>query len=350
MNMLINDAGGKCSAKIQTGIGQRESSNQRGFSIIEFMIAVLLGIVLTSGVISVYIESKRNYSYDDEVARLQENGRYAINLVRNELTQAGYWGGRLDTIPSAAVTTDCVSAGNWALQIGDPVDLIDTFASSLSTVKGEDISNCLDSTEIQLGTDIISVKRTAGQATLKDGVFPAGVAAADTSQWYLRVEDYGKTVSWVYLNGSGTIPTAEIGASTGFDYWEYYAKVFYIRDFAETTGDGIPTLAVESLRGDDMGTDAMVRGVEDMQIEFGIDAGEDDTPDQYKDAPTADDLKSVVSARIYLLLRSEIELPGYTNTKIYTLGGKILPAKNDGFMRKVYSTTVQMRNAIPPGA
>lgn len=348
--MLVNDAGGKRFAKIQAGVNRGEASNQLGFSIIEFMIAVLLGIVLTSGVISVYIESKRNYSYDDEVARLQENGRYAINLLRNELTQAGYWGGRLDTIPSAAVTTDCVSAGNWALQIGDPVDLIDTFASSLTTAKGEDISACLESSEIQLGTDIVSVKRTAGQATLKNGDFPAGVIAADTSQWYLRVEDYGKTVSWVYLDNSGTIPSAEETADSGFDYWEYYAKVFYIRNFAETAGDGIPTLAVEYLKGDKMDTGAMVRGVEDMQIEFGIDGGVDNTPDQYKDSPTASDLERIVSARIYLLVRSEIELPGYTNTKIYTLGGKVLPAKNDGFMRKVYSTTVQMRNAIPPGA
>ena len=133
-------------------------------------------------------------------------------------------------------------------------------------------------------------------------------------------------------------------------YLQFEGRITSLGNFAETAGDGIPTLAVEYLKGDAMDTGAMVRGVEDMQIEFGIDAGEDDTPDQYKDTPTAGDLERVVSARIYLLLRSEIELPDYTNTKIYTLGGKVLAAKNDGFMRKVYSTTVQMRNAIPPGA
>ena len=333
-------------------ITRRSIGRQAGFSIIELMIAVLLGILLTSGVISVYIESKRSYSYDDEIARLQENGRYAINTLRNELTQAGYWGGRLEEIPSVAVggSPDCVSAGNWALETEDPVDFIDDFTSSLSTIKGEDISNCLDNSEIQLNTDIVAVKRTAGRATLKNGVLASGITAADTTQWYLKIEDYGFSVDWVYLDSSGVIPSAEIGADTGVDYWEYYAKVFYIRNFAEVSTDGLPTLAVESLQGDSMRTDALVRGVENMQIEFGIDTDGDRTPNQYKETPTASDLESVVSARIYLLLRSEVELPEYSNTKIYTLGSKVLPAKDDGYLRKVYSTTVQMRNAIPPGA
>lgn len=330
--------------------GDKYPGREQGFSLIELMIALLLGIVLTTGIIGVYIQSKRNYSYEDETARLQENGRYAINMLRNELTQAGFWGGRLDTIPAVAVSSGCVGTDDWVLDVEDPIDFIDDFVSSLTTTKGEDIGSCLTSSEIQAGTDIVSLKRTAGRATLKNGAFPTGVTAADTSQWYLRVEDYGLSVSWSYLGSTGVIPSAEIGTDTGFDYWEYYTKIFYIRNFAETAGDGIPTLAVERLVGDSMVTAALVRGVEDMQIEFGIDTDANDTPNQYKPTPTASDLDNIVSARIYLLLRSEFELPGYNNTKIYTLGPKILPAKDDGFLRKVYSTTVQMRNAVPPGA
>ncbi len=64
--------------------------NQRGFTIVELMIAGLLGIVLTAGVIQLFIGSNKNYSLQDELANVQEDGRFALIFLQNEI-QRGSW-------------------------------------------------------------------------------------------------------------------------------------------------------------------------------------------------------------------------------------------------------------------
>lgn len=319
---------------------------QVGFSLVELMIAIVLGLLLSAGIISIYAESKRNYGYEEELSRLQENGRYALGVLKRELTLAGFVGGIVDIsgITPIAVATDCAT-GNWATDATTPIDLINNFNSSFATVNGVTFT-CLDSSEIQSGTDIVSVKRTAGDYTLKDGEFNIG-ASADDNQWYLRVKEYGESLGYSYITAG--FPTVDKTAGSLVDYWEYYAKIFYIRDFSTTDGDDIPTLCVERLIANNMGTEVIVEGIEDMQIEFGIDTDEDNVPNRFKQDPTAAELSTVVTARIYLLVRSVNTVPSYSDgAKTYTLGTKNVAAQNDGFLRKVFSTTVQLRNAVLP--
>jgi type IV pilus assembly protein PilW len=94
-------------------------------------------------------------------------------------------------------------------------------------------------------------------------------------------------------------------------------------------------------------TDCLVEGVEDMQIEFGIDTDGDSVPNLYKAAPDPDEMDDLVTARVYLLMRSLGEVRDYDNTNIYTLGSKSLSV-DDSHLRRVFSTTVQTRNAILP--
>ncbi len=329
---------------------RRESSGlrQAGFSLIELMVAIVLGLVLMTGVINVYLDSKRNYSYEDEQARLQENGRFALNFLKRELQHVGFFGGVITggagAAPVALTGTDC--APSWATNTDNPLEFIDNFAGAVTTINGTNLAGCLTAGEIVAGTDIFTVKRTAGDYTLRDGEFNPSLTAASTNQGYLRLkraEDVVET-EFVYLGSSGTIPSADATAGSRTDYWEYQAGVFYIRNFSNTAADGIPTLCAETLRATGMVSSCLVEGIEDMQIELGIDTNMDGTPDQYKTTPTAADMSNVVSARIYLLVRGINTVPGYTNSKTYNLGSTAVAAKNDAFMRSVYSTTVQVRN------
>jgi type IV pilus assembly protein PilW len=90
----------------------------------------------------------------------------------------------------------------------------------------------------------------------------------------------------------------------------------------------------------------LVEGIEDMQIEFGIDTNDVDLAANYFESePDETEIPNVVSARIFLLVRSLRPITGYENTKTYQLGNKAVPAFNDGFYRRVYSTSVPIRNA-----
>jgi hypothetical protein len=48
------------------------------------------------------------------------------------------------------------------------------------------------------------------------------------------------------------------------------------------------------------------------------------------------------------LLRSILEIAGYRDDKTYALGQKEVAARRDGFLRRVFSTTVHLRNRIEP--
>src|ERR1700733_1184418 len=66
--------------------------NQRGFSMVELMVALLIGVVLTSGVISVFITSRNTYNLNNAVGQVQEEGRFALTTLQPLIAEAGFTG------------------------------------------------------------------------------------------------------------------------------------------------------------------------------------------------------------------------------------------------------------------
>lgn len=322
-------------------------SNRRdsGLSLIELMVSILLGVILSSGIIAVYLESKRNYAAEEELARIQENGRFALDLLKRELSMAGFYGGYFlaDDLPPTSVGTDCET--DWALSILQPIEIFNgNTATDLETNAGTDLGSvCIDSGEWKSGTDVFTIKRTAAKATVYEGLYFDG-AQVDPNEWYLRVEGYGETKEWKAESSYALDPNT-------LELWEMYAKIFYIK---QEDSDDIPTLCVKSLGPSGMTREqCLVEGIEDMQIEFGVDtnANPDSVPNTY--TPDPNDMGSVVTARVYLLVRSLGKLVGTENAtpKTYQLGldPDVSPVtKSDGYLRQIFSTTVLVRNAILP--
>lgn len=65
---------------------------QRGLSIIELLIAMVMGLSLAAGVMQVYVGNTQTERDQEARARMQENGRFAINFLARELRMAGYLG------------------------------------------------------------------------------------------------------------------------------------------------------------------------------------------------------------------------------------------------------------------
>jgi type IV pilus assembly protein PilW len=61
---------------------------QAGFSLIELMIAMVLGLLVSAGIITVFISTSSSNRMQTQLARLQEQGRYAISRITGDLTQA----------------------------------------------------------------------------------------------------------------------------------------------------------------------------------------------------------------------------------------------------------------------
>lgn len=65
-------------------------SIQRGFTLVELMVAMTVGLFISAGVISLFIGTKQSYRTNEGIARLQENGRFAIDYLSRDVRQAGF--------------------------------------------------------------------------------------------------------------------------------------------------------------------------------------------------------------------------------------------------------------------
>ena len=100
-----------------------------GFSLVEFMVAMAIGLILVGAVLAVFVNSSSTYTVNQSVARLQENGRYALDEITQDLQLAGYWGGnnspelirRRGGQPDqlAAATNDCTA--RWHIALDQPL-------------------------------------------------------------------------------------------------------------------------------------------------------------------------------------------------------------------------------------
>ena len=327
----------------------RRCAYQRGLSLVELMVSMLLGLFLSGGVVGAYLDARRNYYYEEQMARMQENGRYAMRLLSRELVMAGFLGGIpvIDGVAPAPVGNDC-SDDNWVLDTRHPLELVDDFVGQSSPVSLHLTTlTCLKAADIVPDTDLVAIKRTAAEASVRSGVPAAALTSTTTAGWYLRLVSGGQP-GWQKVRPIDLRNPPKVQPS--LSYWEVICRILFIRRFSETGSEGedIPSLCMETLAGDQMTARCLVEGVENMQLEFGIDTDADGVPNQYKSAPVGSEMRHAVSVKIYLLLRSIARIPGHRDEKTYSLGRKTVLARHDAYLRHVFSSTVFLRNRIEP--
>ncbi|MDO6563637.1 PilW family protein [Amphritea sp. 1_MG-2023] len=62
---------------------------QQGFTLIELMISSVIGLLLTTAMLAAFVASARTYQLQDAMSEVQENGRFAMNLLLKDLRQSG---------------------------------------------------------------------------------------------------------------------------------------------------------------------------------------------------------------------------------------------------------------------
>ena len=309
------------------------SRKQSGFTMIELIVALALGLVLVSGTVLIFVQNNRSATQDEEISRVLENGRYAMRLLARELAMSGFWGRFLDidtTTNHASVVLgqDCGDGSAW---ITDPDAL--QILNSATAAGVAAAFECLPSADVVVGTDVIAIKRTADAET--------DDADLVANELYLRTNGVN---GQFFLGGGASTPPVLTGTETN---WLYLPRVYYIRDYSVTNGDDIPAFCrayLDSGSPPDMTNECLVEGIENLQIQMGVDNDDDFIADYYTATPTVAEVFDSVSARIWILARSVNSVPGYTNDKSYTLGGVNVAAANDGFYRRVFTSTIVLRN------
>jgi type IV pilus assembly protein PilW len=315
-----------------------------GVTLIELMVALAIGSFLMIGAVTVFVQSRATFRVTESVSRLQENARFALDALEPDIRMAHYWGmtARTDKIQGQAAPADPVAfavAGdcgqNWAVNLAAEVDGANNGYTWTCAANGG----------AQPGSDTLVVRRVE--------VDPVAAQAGTLHVQSARFQD-GR------LFVGDTVPPGFSAATS--DTYRLVVNGYYVSPTStlSTPGNPVPSLRVKTLTGTAAGPavvdQEVLPGVEDMQIQLGIDTDAFGDPnrgsiDRYVNPGdpvlTQPDVV-VLAVRLWLRLRTERPETGYADTTAYEYADLDMPAPNDAFRRIVVSKTIYIRNARPP--
>ncbi|BBG87922.1 PilW family protein [Aeromonas caviae] len=325
--------------------------NARGFTLIEWLIAMLIGVFLVGGGLSIFVASRATTEDAFDQSELQENGRIAMRLVTQDLKWAGFWGDYTGS-PMATGQGVTLSSGSTVLSANDCLDNLGrgSLPPSVGTNRGVWVARvdnnrainggafaCIPVTSRIANTDVISIKRLIGQ--------PLADAAATGNRFYLATT----TQAALMFKGGETVPT--MTDMPARQLWEYQHFIYYLAPNAA----GNPELRKRYLTangGSVLIGGPMAEGIERMTVLFGVD----DTPvadgviDRYVASTNVTEQEwsegRVVAARVFILVRSSQASSSYVNNNIYQVGSTSVSGNGDGFRRLLLESSVSLRNPV----
>ena len=314
---------------------------QAGFSVVELMIAMLLSMALAGAIISVFVNNSYSFKQDENIGRMQDDARFALREIAFDISMAGHYAdlhipGSVSYDGGLTIGADCGPSGeaNWmyrATEAGTGNNLSIMALDNATNATVAAAHSCFIGGELQEGTDVVAIKRVAGAE--------ANTLSANGA--YLRTNG---TVGVLF---SGIAPTAPpVVVAVPRADWAFRPSIYYIRQFANTPGDNIPTLCRKALSGagPSMTTECLATGIENLQIEYGIDTSQDGHPNVYMTSPTLTQMQDVVAARIFLISRTTEIDTRYVNNKTYSISNTPDFVPGDNFHRRVFSTSVSIQN------
>lgn len=310
--------------------GSDDFFRARGISLIEVMIALLVGVVILGGVMQLLIGSKETYQTSDAVARLQENGRFAIETLARDIRLAGHMG---CADPEGRDAVDMIGLGI----------VYPTFAAVVG-VDGQ-----TDAITVRYGAAAYS-ELASGMASTSDALNlvkkPTNLAAGDAAilsscglATLINIEDIDdKTVTH-----TGTDQIFEAGARLMRLATNTY-EIRQVPDRKTKAGDPIYSLYRNGRE--------LVEGVENLQIRYGQGTG---GSVRYVDWSSGLAFEELVTVQVALLLQSIDEVAEVDDNATYNLAGvEVGPAADgavgpthavDRRIRRVFSATVNLRNS-----
>jgi type IV pilus assembly protein PilW len=363
-------------------------AREAGLTLIEFMVSIVLGMLLVAALATLIANQSSTRAEIDKSGRMIENGRYAIRAIADDAQSAGYWGEIINQPAVPAGIPDPCNTTVTELQsaMGLPIQGYNSLAAAASA------PSCLSNYKV--GTDILVVRRLdpdmssmltgsdidlskltgmAGQMLIQTGLDSTGAlfsfkidAASATS---------GTNATTFSLKKKDTTKVANIR--------KYIVHIYYISQCSVPVGsscvdaDGgtpIPTLKRVELStasgATAMTTVTIAEGIENFQVDYGIDIDGDGAPNFFSNGTACDtgdatctaavlaataampftpnDWSNVMAIKFYLLARSGEKVAGFTDNKAYAMGSAgsaPAPVGAENFKRHMFVQSVRVMNS-----
>jgi len=320
----------------------------RGVSLVELMVATAIGLVLMAGMVTLFANSSHATAEIDKSIRQIENGRYATELLSEDITIAGYYGEltteAISLISSAACATDSNHLGwNNGLSAAPVVAAAPLPMTGLSAANAADLT-CL--TNHKAGT-VALVLRHLDTAFVMPGTVTDGNVYLQTS----RCATDPVATRFITSTASADFTLKDINCVAINKVQRYVTRLYYIATCNECGIDTIPTLKRVELQGAQMVVSPLVEGIEDVAFDYGFDTNNDGMVDTYQSGLSSiagaqdNDWKNVVGIRVHLLSRTTEPSEDFTDRRSYALGlsGTRGPF-NDHYKRRTYTVTTRLNN------
>lgn len=363
---------------------------QRGLSLVELMVAVALSSLIMLALAELYVNMARSQQEMAKTNSQIENARFAMQFLQYDLIHAGYWGGFIprfddltwqdspapDDVP-ATVPDPCLAyATPWTQGhvnglIGLPIDVRTGAPGTCGALLADKLAD----------TDVLVVRYA-------DTCIAGGVNCEPeiAGELYFEVSNCTAEIlgNPYRLDNAAGASLLERNCVDLVGRRKFVQVIYFIRDYARTAGDGVPTLMRSEFRLaggvlQQQAAQPLVEGIERFRIEVGLDNISDvgatvtladyadyvdwDDPDNRisptnRGDGTADEfvhcgagctvaqLINVVEVRLHLLARATEPTAGYTDSKVYNLGTLAIDASTlePNFKRHVFSSNFRLYN------
>lgn len=341
-------------------------AKQLGLTMIELLVALAIGSFLIIGAVTVQSQTRNTFTVNENQARLQETARYALSVLESDVQLAslygysniadGIWLNDNDgnSYAAADMSTDKSSIGLTGKWDDCGANQVFSVVYPIQAEDGEWKKGCTTNGNGQIpGTDTLTVRHSGTEKV--DPV--AGRLQLFTDR--LRPEN-GRLV----MNGKA--PQGQPLIDNIKEFRDYFMRMYYISQDSEGRPN-LPAMRVKQITSDDAGADAwddqeVVRGVEDIQIELGVDPGDPNSDGVIEKSggkainvngnvaryvPPGDAILTsgqVVAVRIWVRVRAEDAEKGFSDRRNYNYASVKNFSPADGFRRVLMSRTIFLRN------
>lgn len=356
---------------------------QRGLNLVELLVALAIGSILIVGAVYVFSRGRTTYSVNESIARLQENGRYVLSAIEPDIELAGYYGftNSPDTIRfvsgASPGTVYAVAAQmrERPIPAAPPVPVTNLPAGAhdcginfavdvLTPVQGSNNSYAMGpgagaacapyGAGAVSGADTLTIRRVGTET----------VAAEDRRLQLYASRLRSRSTQQLFVDGNAPGPI-----DSDNEIHNLVVRAYYLSQ--DSVGrPGLPSLRVKSL-ADNMrfAETEVMPGVEDFQVQFGIDTGDYDNDGVLDPAadvngdgiPESDgratryvnpdfpglDRAQVVAVRVWVRIRADRPEPGFVDNTSYQYADvNYTPTGAERqFRRVLMSRTISLRNA-----
>jgi type IV pilus assembly protein PilW len=360
---------------------------QAGLSLVELMVAMTISLLILAALVALFTNTSRSNREFARANSMIESGRLTVQVLEADVLHAGYWGtyvGAFDDQTAAGVPLDAPTFVPDPCLAYNPANWTTAYIESLFGVPVQaydDATACAGIITNRLaGTDVLVVRHA--ENCVPGGGSP-NCEAAVAGRLYFQASLCDTDVDdYVLDDDPAAFNLFRRDCVTPADKRRFMSTIYYVRDFADTAGDGIPTLMRSEfdLAGGVLGHLAavpLIEGINGFRVELGVDdlsetgdavdytaavdwvdpltrtsatnRGDGVPDDAFVHCTTAvpcavADLTNVTAVRLYVLARTREPSQGFEDTKTYTLGDTVLGPFNDAFPRHLFVTTIRLPN------